>query len=116
MVSAIIQENFLESEHEYDWGKFEDRQLSIDERLKMITLYKTASDFGVVFPFMKDDLNTIREACSMPPIDDQNNIDDLYQSYLDSKTGNSEPDNSKNDGLKRETLDSTETPYNHWGK
>ena len=122
-VKPIIEENFTEEEHDFDWGDFEDEQISLDERLKNASLYQIAIDKGLAFPDNLDDLNAMREGIGMSRLTEKE-FDEYKKETLDelktlNSLGNNEasqkgvPNGGVNPPDQRDRNDMIEKPYEH---
>lgn len=105
VVWPVIEENFTPEEHGGERGKFDDKQISVDERLKSATLYQTAINSGLAFNTRRDDLNVMREGLGFGPIDEEEDLEAMRQGNLMVPAAET-PDS-------RDVGDMTETPYNH---
>lgn len=108
-IKPVILQNFIEEEHQGDWGFFEDEQLSIDERLKNGQLNKLAVETGVAFTNKLDDINKMREGMGYTKINSQKELDRLLQ------TSNIECHSTPSKNLydTRDINDLMNKPYSH---
>lgn len=61
IVKDLIQKNFSDSVHQWDWGCFGDKILSVDDQLKYVKIYESGKQTGIISSSHMSDLNSMRQ-------------------------------------------------------
>lgn len=124
LVKKIIENNFFEGQDYEDFGFFKEKSLSIDDKLKLATLYETELRAGIVNNTVTHDLQKMRETLGEEVSNKiLEKVAKLNEEVVESQLSKNENENHSQNGKPnsrnvnhRETKDATETPYGHWSK
>jgi hypothetical protein len=108
-IKPMIEEAFDESEHDNEWGDFDIQRTSIDEQVKLGTLYADMTESGVLDITNIADMNQMRENLGFQPLESIPSYAKKLQKALTMPKGESGSSPSN----KREKMDSTNKPYAH---
>lgn len=108
-IKPMIEEAFDDSEHENNWGDFDIQRTSIDEQVKLGTMYAQMLESGVLDLADLADLNQMRENLAFQPKESVPDYAKKLQKALTMPQGQANGSPAK----KREKMDSTKKPYAH---
>lgn len=109
-IGPMIEEAFLPEEYGNDFGTFDIERSSIDEQVKLMTVYKPAIDGGFVSNKRLDDINKMRESIGFSKLEESELEEFLKE--IEEAQEQMQPQ-GKEPLQKREKMDSAEKPYEH---
>lgn len=105
-IKPVLDEAFEPEEYENNLGTFNIERTSIDDQVKLMTIYQPAIESGLADVTNLEDYNRMRENIGMDAVKE-------VPAWVVEKAKNSAMENSPAPEKKREKMDGTEKPYAH---
>ena len=114
IVKKIIDNNFIYGKDFTDYGSFESKSLSLDDKLKLSAMFEQNTRSGIANVAIEDDLEKMREVLGYETADEitkkiSSMNKEVFEKQLEGNQG--QPGRSLN---QRPVKDSTEKPFSHW--
>lgn len=111
----IIDNNFIYGKDFTDYGYFEQKSLSLDDKLKLSTMFESNIKSGLVNTSIPELLGKMQEVLGYEITEEiTNKIAKMNQEMFDANLEATKPNEQPRNVNQRPAKDSSEKPYAHW--